>query len=142
MVTVDWKGGFAFEATPPTGNRFVLDAHPESGGQNLGPTPVEALLASAAACSGIDVLSILDKKRQKVTSYRVEVDGVRGPEGQYPRPFLSIMIKHIISGDDLDPAAVERAVELSSEKYCTIIATLRQAPTVASSWAIEEATGV
>ena len=115
----------------------MLDAHPESGGQNLGPTPVEALLGSAAACSAMDVISILEKKKQVVTSYRVEVDGVRGEPGVYPRPFQSITIKHIVKGENLDPMAVARAVELSDGKYCTVVTTLRATPEVRSEWEIE-----
>jgi putative redox protein len=127
----------AFEATPPTGNRFVLDAHPESGGHNQGPTPVEALLASVAACSAMDVISILEKKKQVVTSYRIEADGERGPQGQYPRPFLSMTVRHILKGENLDPVAVARAVQLSDEKYCTVLSTLRSSPKITSEWAIE-----
>lgn len=137
MVEVKWKGQLVFEATPPSGNVFVLDAHPESGGHNQGPTPVEALLASAAACSAMDVISILEKKKQTITSYRIEVDGVRGEPGVYPRPFHSITIKHIVRGENVDPAAVARAVELSDSKYCTVVTTLRAAPEVISEWEIE-----
>lgn len=87
----------------------------------------------------MDVVNILEKKRQKVTGYRVEVDGERVPKGQWPRPFLSITVKHIITGDGIDPVAVQRAIELTDEKYCSVIATLRQAPTVSSVWEIEGA---
>ncbi|HVT10841.1 MAG TPA: OsmC family protein [Fimbriimonadaceae bacterium] len=142
MVTVNWLEGQAFEAEPPTGSKFVMDAYPEDGKKSRGPTPVEALLASIGACSAIDVLSILQKKRQTVTAYRVEVDGERTPEGEYPRPFKSLVIRHIVSGENLDPAAVERAVELSDQKYCSVIATLRAAPSVTSEFVIEDAVGV
>src|SRR5438874_2609153 len=83
MVTVRWKDEAMFEADVPSGAKFFLDTHPDYGGRTLGPTPVEALLASIAACSAIDVLDILKKKRQVVTSYRVEVDGDRPPPGNY-----------------------------------------------------------
>ena len=116
-----------------------MDAHGESGGQGLGPSPVEALLASAAACCGMDVVSILEKKRQEVTAYRLEIDGVRAEPGTWPRPFLSITMRHIVTGEDLDPVAVARAVELSDEKYCTVVSTLRSQPEVQSLWTIEEA---
>src|SRR4051812_2693202 len=102
-----------------------MDSHPDFGGENRGPSPVEALLSSIAACSAIDVLAILRKKQQKVTAYRIEVEGERPPEGQYPRPFTSIVIRHVVTGVDIDPHAVERAVELSDTKYCGVIATLR-----------------
>lgn len=139
MVTVDWKGGMAFEAKGEGGASFTMDAHAESGGQGLGPSPVEALLASAAACSAMDVVSILEKKRQKVTGYRLEIDGVRDAPGTWPRPFLSITMRHIVRGEDLDPTAVARAVELSDEKYCTVVSTLRSQPEIQSLWTIEDA---
>lgn len=114
-----------------------MDGHPESGGQGLGPTPMEALLAAAAACSAMDVVSILEKKRQTVASYRIEIEGERGPEGEWPRPFTRLSVRHVLSGEGLDPVAVARAVELSDTKYCSVLATLRAAPEVTSSWAIE-----
>lgn len=127
-----------FEATPPSGNKFVMDAIEEAGGEDQGPTPVEALLGSIAACSAMDVISILAKKKQLVTSYRIEVDGSRVPRGTYPRPFLSIVVRHILSGENLEPKAVQRAVELSDQKYCTVISTLRHGPAVSSEWRIED----
>lgn len=137
MVTVNWKGGMGFDALPPSGHLFTMDAYAESGGQDLGPTPVETLLGALAACTAMDVISILRKKQQTITAYRLEVEGVRAPEGQWPRPFLKINVRHVISGEQVDPAAVARAVQLSDEKYCTVVATLRQRPEITSEWAIE-----
>lgn len=82
----------------------------------------------------MDVISILQKKRQPVKAYRVEIDGERNPPGEFPRPFKSITIRHIVEGDQVDPNAIEMAVRLSDEKYCTVITTLRLAPTVRSVW--------
>ena len=126
----------AFKTDVPSGNNIVIDAHPDSGGSNLGPTPVEVFLSGAAACSAMDVVLILQKKKQVVTSYRVEVEWERPPQGQYPRPILSMTVRHIVSGEKLDEAAVRRAVELSDEKYCTVITTLRHAPSVKSEYLI------
>lgn len=137
MVIVDWLGEMAFEATPPSGLKLILDVLPDDGSQRRGPSPVEALLSSAAACSGMDVISILEKMRQKVTGYRIEIDGVRTPEGEWPRPFESIVMRHILEGENLDEGAVQRAVELSDSKYCSVVATLRRAPTISSEWRIE-----
>jgi putative redox protein len=138
MITVEWKGKKVFEAHPPTGNAFVMDAYPESGGQNLGPTPMEAFIASGAACSAMDVIQILEKKRQNVTSYKIEVDGERTEEGVYPRPYVSLKFRHIVEGEDIDQVAVEQAVKLSDEKYCSVIATLRAAPTIESVYEVRE----
>lgn len=137
QVIVDWKGGMEFQATPQSGNIFVMDAHPDFGGQGNGPSPVEALLGAIAGCSAMDVVSILQKMKQKVTSYRVEVDGERGPNGVYPRPFVSITVRHFLKGENLDEAAVAKAVSLSDDKYCTVISTLRMTPKVLSEFVIE-----
>jgi putative redox protein len=72
-INLQWDGKMGFAGDAPSGARIVLDAHPESGGSGTGPTPVEALVASVAACSAMDVISILQKKRQEVSSYTVEV---------------------------------------------------------------------
>lgn len=116
-----------------------MDAYPESGGQNLGPTPMEAFIASGAACSAMDVIQILEKKRQRVKSYTIEIDGERTEEDVYPRPYVSIRVRHIVVGEGIDRDAVEQAVRLSDEKYCSVIATLRSAPTVESIYEIKEA---
>lgn len=137
MVTVRWDGGAAFEAEVPSGVPLVLDSHPDFGGKGRGPTPVETLLASVAACSAMDVVSILEKMRQKVTAYRVEVDGDRPPPGDYPRAFSEIRIRHVVTGENIDPQAVAKAVALSDEKYCTVITTLRASPKVRSEFVIE-----
>ena len=135
-MKVEWKGQRVFEATGESGNSFTMDAYRESGGQDKGPAPIEAFIAGAAACSGIDVLIILEKKRQKITSYKVEVEGERTAEGVYPRPYTNLVFKHIIEGEDIDLGAVEQAIKLSDEKYCTAIATLRVAPEVTSVYEI------
>ena len=137
LTTVEWQGGMVFESTPPSGNKLVIDISVEEGGTNTGPTPVETLLSAIASCSAVDVVMILQKKKQKLTAYRVEIDGERGPVGVYPRPFVSIVLRHIVSGENLDPAAVARAVSLSDEKYCTVLSTIRSAPSVSSDWVIE-----
>jgi len=137
MLTVKWRSGMKFEAMPPSGHSFIMDGKPEVGAEGEGPSPVEALLCSAAGCSAMDVLSILEKKRQKVRAYWIEVEWERGPEGVWPRPVTAITVRHHVQGEDIDPVAVARAVELSDTKYCTVIATLRSAPTVTSEFRIE-----
>ncbi len=131
-IVVEWKGNMAFEATPPSGKKFMMDTYPEEGETTLGPTPFETFVCAAAACSGIDVMIIMNKKRQKVTRYWVEVDGERTEEGVYPRPYKWLKFIHHVEGEDIDPKAFETAIKLSDEKYCSVIATLRAAPTVES----------
>lgn len=136
MTTVTWHGGMHFEALPPSGQSLHMDAYPDAGGENHGPTPLEAFLSALAACTAMDVISILQKKQQIITAYRIEIDGVRGPEGQFPRPYKSITVRHIVSGENVDPAAVARSVQLSEEKYCAVLATLRESPPVHATWEI------
>ena len=122
---VEWREGMAFEAQPAGGHGFTLDAHPDFGGTGQGPTPLEALLCSVAACSAMDVVSVLKKKHQPIATYRVEVDYDRASEGDWPRPLLAVRLRHLVTGEGLDEAAVAHAVELSDAKYCTLVASLR-----------------
>jgi len=135
-INLQWDGKMGFAGDAPSGARIVLDAHPESGGSGTGPTPVEALLASVAACSAMDVISILQKKRQEVTSYTVEVEHERAPEGEWPRPITKFSIRHIVTGPNVDPEAVARSIQLSDEKYCTVMATLRLSPPIESTFEV------
>lgn len=140
MVTVKWQDGMVFEAVGDGGNPFTFDAYPDSGGQGKGPTPLEGFLGALAACTAMDVISILEKKRQKVTGYRIEVEGDRTPPGSpYPRPYTALRLRHILTGEDLDEDAIARAIELSDEKYCSVSATLRFGPPVTSEWVVENA---
>ena len=136
-VTVEWKGKMAFEATTPSGKAITMDSDPEDPDQGQGPSPMEALLAALGGCTAMDVISILEKKRQVVTGYQIEVSGVRPPSGEWPRPFTEITVRHILKGENIDPAAVERAVQLTDEKYCSVLATLRTNPAIKTAWSIE-----
>jgi putative redox protein len=136
-VSVEWKGNLTFEAIAPSGVPFVMDASHDEESTPKGPTPLEVMVASLAACSAADVVGILTKKRQVFDSYRIEVVGTRAESETYPRPFTSFIIRHILKGPLLDPAAVETAVQLSDEKYCSVAATLRQNPTISTEIVIE-----
>ncbi|MCU0316771.1 MAG: OsmC family protein [Fimbriimonadaceae bacterium] len=136
MVTVEWKGDFVFEATPESGKLVTMDTFPSEGHDTKGATPFETFLSGIAACSAYDVVLILGKKRQKVTSYHVVIDGERTEEGVYPRPFKSLTLRHVLSGENLDPQVVDQAIKLSDEKYCSAIATVRAAPIVTSAFEI------
>lgn len=137
-MRIEWKGKRTFEAETESGGRFHLDAPTGAGGSGNGPSPLEAFIASIAACSGMDVLMILEKKRQKVTSYRLEVETTRSQEGIYPRPFTAIHLNHILEGTDLDPQAVDQAIKLSDEKYCSAVATLRAKTKITTGFEIKE----
>lgn len=127
QATLSWQRELHF--TSPDGLSF-------DGDGQLGTSPMQVLLYAIAGCTAMDVISIMQKKRQKVTSYRVEIAGERGPAGEWPRPFTKIEVNHVFSGDSLDPVAIERAIELSDTKYCSVMATLRQNPEVVSTWEV------
>jgi putative redox protein len=132
MVKLEWKGDLRFQAVMPDGTGFMMDS------ETAGPSPVQTLAAAVAACAGMDVVSILLKQRQNVTGYRLEVDYERPPEGQYPRPITSMVVRHILEGADIAPSAVERAIQLSDEKYCSVMATLREGPEMKSEYRLVE----
>jgi len=122
-----------FVAIVPSGHAQVIT----SNGNDLGAaTPMELLLIAVGTCTAIDVESILGKKREKVTDYKIEVHGDRREE--YPKSFTKIYVKHILRGHHLSEEAVKRAIELSDEKYCSVAATLRPTAEIISSYVIEE----
>ncbi len=123
---IKWLDGVSFEATSGSGHRLVLDGAPEHGGQNAGIRPMEAVLIGVGACSGFDVVSILKKARQRVSDCVVEMEAERAES--VPKVFTRIRMRFVVSGTDLKPSAVHRAVDLSAEKYCSATAMLR--PTV------------
>ncbi len=124
-----------FEASTPSGVTVPLDGAKNDEGRT-GPYPMEALLSAIAACSGMDVISILEKKRQKVTAYYIEIDGTRPPAGEFPRPFTTLTMTHHLEGEGIDPVAVERAIELSNTKYCSVMSTLEFGPPLTTKFVI------
>ncbi len=105
-----------FEAGAGSGHHITMDASEQSGGQNAGFLPMELLLVGLAGCTGMDVISVLRKKRQQVTGYEVRVEGVRAED--YPMVFVEITVEHVVSGSHIEPEAVRRAIQLSEERYC------------------------
>ena len=136
-IVVDWQGGMKFQSKGPTGLGIVLDSSPEFGGEHAGPAPVEVLMASCAACAGMDVVSMLKKSRQEISSYKIKVHIDRTPDGEYPRKITMMKIEHVLSGESLDQSAVQRAVKLSDEKYCQVIANMRSEVHVEMSYRVE-----
>ncbi|MBM3287991.1 MAG: OsmC family protein [Candidatus Eisenbacteria bacterium] len=122
--TVEWKGGLEFAGTFSSGHAMTMDVPEDRGGTNKGPRPVEMLLMGLAGCTGIDVIEILRKKRQRVSSFKVLVSGER--REAHPRIFETIRIVYEVAGEELDPNAIRQAVALSEEKYCSVSAMLRQ----------------
>lgn len=121
---VDWKGRLTFEGTAETGFSVPLGAEPEVGGDGDGFKPMELMALSLAGCTAMDVISILQKKRQQVTAFEVRVDAARAE--QHPRVFTGAVIEYLVTGRAVDEKAVLRAIELSAERYCPAQAMLGQ----------------
>ena len=132
-ASAKWIDGVSFVAETGSGHALVVDGAVEAGGRNLGPRPMELVLAGTAACTAFDVVWILKKARQRVTDCVVDADAERAPEE--PRVFTRIHLRYRIRGNGLNQAQVERAVNLSKEKYCS--ATLMLAKTAQISFEIE-----
>ena len=114
----------AFEADVD-GHKILMDAASAVGGENQGPTPKPLLMVSLGGCTGMDVISIARKMRQDVTDFEIEITGDIGDE--FPKPYNSIHLVYKFKGKDLDPEKLDKAVNLSQDRYCGISATLRKA---------------
>ena len=121
---VVWKKRMSFEGTSDSGFKVPLGTVPEVGGDDDGFRPLELLAIGLAGCTAMDVISILTKKRQEVTDFEVKVHADR--QAEHPKVFTHLTIEYIISGKDISREAVERAVQLSAEKYCPAQAMFKQ----------------
>ena len=122
-----------FVGVSPSGHAQVLDTNHE---RSSAATPVELLLIALGSCTAVDVISILRKKREQVTDYRIEVRGRRRTE--HPRAFTRMEVRHIVRGHKVSEKAVAQAIELSETKYCSVAATLRPTVEIVSSYEIIE----
>ncbi|MDM7921491.1 MAG: OsmC family protein [Pyrinomonadaceae bacterium] len=133
-ATVKFAGDEMFVGTSPSGHAFAIDT---KGDRKSAPTPMEMLLVSVAACTAADVISILQKKRQDVTEYLVEVTGTRAEE--HPRKYTAFNVHHIVRGRGILENAVAQAIELSDTKYCSVAATVRPTAEITTTFEIIEA---
>lgn len=132
-ATVQYAGDDFLIGTPPSGHAQIIDT---KGERRAGPTPLELLLVSVAACTAADVISILQKKREDVTEYKVEVTGERAED--HPRKFISFHVHHIVHGRSVSEKAVAAAIHLSDTKYCSVAATVRPTAEITTSYEIIE----
>ena len=127
---LSWQGGHRFEVKASKGAIPIA-----SGDDRTALSPMEAMLSAVAGCMAVDVVDILAKMRKNVRSYAVECEGWRRDE--LPRKFTRIRLTHRVSGTDLDPGSVSRAVELSQTEYCSAMASLDPAIEVENVIAVE-----
>ncbi len=114
QVRTSWQGGLAFLGRTERGQEVLLDGAPEAGG----PRPMEVLLLALGGCTGMDVVSILEKMREPLEGLELEIVGRRAEE--HPRVYTDIEVRYRARGEGLDPEKVKRAVELSAQRYCSV----------------------
>ena len=129
-----WVGRRQFVGESGSGHAVVMDASIQGGGRSTGPSPMEMLLLGMAGCTGIDVVSILEKGRHTVTGVEVAVQAVRTPEP--PMVFTRIEVEYKVRGRGLPPKAVRRAIELSEGKYCSASIMFGKTAEISSSCTI------
>ena len=136
--SVKWiDGGMSFVAETGSGHAFVMYGAPEAGGRNLGPRPMETVLAGTGGCAAFDVVLILKRGRHKITGCEVKLTAERADAD--PKVFTKIHMHFIVTGRELKPAVVERAVALSHDKYCSASAMLSKTATITHDFEIVEA---
>ena len=124
MITANlkWVDGFQFVGESGSGHAIVIDAPGDTGGATSGMTPMEMLLVAIGGCSGMDVISVLKKKRLDVHDIDIKVHGEKAED--YPKKYTGIELEFIVTGSNLPDDAVKKAIDLSMDKYCSVKATL------------------
>ena len=124
-VALTWQADMRFEGGGPDGPVITID-----GDGSAGPSPMQSLLLAAAGCTGSDIVLILNKMRVALTTLRVEVVGTRRSEE--PRRYVKVRFRYVIGGDGIDETKARRAIDLSLEKYCSVLHSL--APDIETSY--------
>jgi putative redox protein len=135
-VTLKQISGLALAAVADSGHWVITDGPAKFGGYSAGPRPMELLLMSLATCTGMDIVSILRKKRVKLDDFTVEVEAEQAPE--HPKVFTKIKLHFTFIGDNIRATDVERALELSENKYCSVSAMLKAGATISRDYKIIE----
>ena len=133
---VQWLDGRAFVGESGSGHAGVMDGAPDSGGRNIGVRPMEMLLLGLGGCTAFDVVMILERMREKVTAFEVALEAERAAED--PKVFTHVKIIYKLTGRGLKPANVERAINLSAEKYCSASIMFGKTATIEHSFEISE----
>jgi putative redox protein len=132
-ATIHYAGNDLFVGISPSGHALTLDTDHD---RSSAPTPMELLLIALGSCTAVDVIGILQKKREAVTDYRVEVRGERRDD--HPRSYKRMEVRHIVRGKNISEKSVAQAIQLSETKYCSVAATLRPTAEIVSNYEIIE----
>lgn len=133
---VKWVDGMSFLAETGSGHALMMDGAPEAGGRNLAPRPMELLLAGTGGCTAFDVVLILKRGRQEIRGCEVSMKAERAETE--PKVFTRIHFHYRVTGRELKPDMVERAIKLSAEKYCSASAMLAKTAEITHDWEIVE----
>ncbi|MCK5287203.1 MAG: OsmC family protein [Thermodesulfovibrionia bacterium] len=131
---ITFTDGMQFVGVADSGHAVVMDAPASVGGNNTGANPMELLLMAFGGCSGMDVISILRKKKQNVSKLELDVEGEMAKD--HPHMYTSMHIEYMVTGKNISEDAVKRAIELSLEKYCSVGATLGKAAKITRSYKV------
>jgi putative redox protein len=123
-INVEWTNNMVFQAEID-GHNLVVDASNEAGGENKGPRPKKLLLLALAGCTGMDVISILKKMKVEITKFNVKVIG--NTQEEHPKKYNEMKVTYQFSGKNIEYDKLKKAVDLSIEKYCSVIAILKNA---------------
>jgi putative redox protein len=123
-VTTQWKGNMLFESDNPSGHKVLIDTSPENGGNNEGLGPKALMLSSLAGCSGLDVVSIMNKMKVTVDDFKMDVVGEL--TDAHPKYYHTVTVDYHFYGADLDEKKLQRAVDLSVETYCGVMEMFRR----------------
>ncbi|HLI09205.1 MAG TPA: OsmC family protein [Ktedonobacteraceae bacterium] len=131
-VEAKWQSGWSFEVETGSGFSVALDG----ASPHTAMSPMEMLLAALAGCTGVSVISVLEKMRQEVTGYEIRISGARAET--HPKVFTEITVEHIFTGHKLRPESIARAIELSETRYCGVSAMLSKTAKITNSYQISE----
>ncbi len=123
-ISTKWKGGMAFESNNPSGLNFTIDASPDDGGEGAGFRPKALMLSSLAGCSGLDVASLIKKMKLEVDDFHIET--IANLTDEHPKYYDSVVIEYHFHGNNLNEGKLQRAVDLSVEKYCGVMEMFRR----------------
>ncbi len=135
VVRVKWIDDTRFIANDDQGHSIVMDVSKEHGGGGAGFSPVQLVLVALGGCTGMDVVNVLQKQRQKLTDFEILVSGERVAD--YPRVYSKVHVDYRLKGQDLREKAVQRAIQLSEEKYCSVGAMIKKTAKLSHSYKLQ-----
>lgn len=134
QTKVVWNRNMRFTGNTPSSFSISMDASQDHGGENQGPRPMELVLVALGGCTGMDVISILNKMKEKVESFEMNISAERAQD--HPKVYTKVHIEYVFKGEDLKEENIKKAIELSQTKYCSVSAILRGTAKVTYSWKI------